>query len=65
MDFIRVSCTKLRNLLESKRVEWFADNISLRDLQLIKRRIYQCNPDIYRKMLRFFGFIEQTIARKK
>jgi len=65
MDFITMSCTKLRMFLESKRTEWFSDNISLTELQLIKRRMYQCNPQVYAKMSRFFGFIEQTIARKK
>jgi hypothetical protein len=63
MDFINISCTKLRNMLESKRTEWFTENISLSDLQLIKRRIYQCSPDVYRKMAKFFSFVENKIAR--
>jgi len=65
MDFINISCTKLRQFMEENRTEWFGDNISLTELQLIKRRLYQCSPKIYAKMSRFFGLIEQTISRKK
>ncbi len=65
MDYINMSCTKLRSFLEGKRAEWFSDNISLTELQLIKRKMYQCSPKIYGKMTRFFGFIEHSIARKK
>lgn len=64
MDFVRISCTKLRSFLEDKRAEWFTDNISLAELQLIKRRMYQCSPKVYAKMGKFFGFVEQSIARK-
>ena len=65
MDFVKITCTRLRMFLEDKRTEWFTDNINLSELQLIKRRIYQCNPQMYAKMTRFFGFVEQSIARKK
>ena len=65
MDFVNISCTKLRSFLEDKRAEWFTDNINLTELQLIKRRMYQCSPQVYAKMTRFFGFVEQSIARKK
>ena len=65
MDFVRISCGRLRGFLEDKRAEWFTDNVSLAELQLIKRRIYQCSPQVYAKMNKFFGFVEQSIARKK
>jgi len=65
MDFHTMSCTKLRGFLEGKRTEWFTDNITLTDLQLIKRRMYQCSPQVYAKMSRFFGFVEHNIARKR
>jgi hypothetical protein len=65
MDYINMSCTKIRSFLEGKRAEWFSDNITLTELQLIKRKIYQCSPQVYAKMSRFFGFIEHSIARKK
>jgi len=65
MDFVKITCTRLKMFLEDKRTEWFTDNINLSELQLIKRRIYQCNPQMYAKMTRFFGFVEQSIARKK
>ncbi len=65
MNFVSISCTKLRTFLEDKRVEWFTENISLTELQLIKRRVYQCSPQVYAKMTRFFGLVEQSIARKK
>jgi len=65
MDFVNITCTKLRTFLEDKRTEWFTDNINLTELQLIKRRVYQCSPKVYANMIRFFGFVEQSIARKK
>lgn len=65
MDFIGMSCTKLRSFLESKRTEWITENITLSELLLIKRRMYQCSPKVYAKMSRFFGLMEQSIARRK
>ena len=65
MDFHRMSCTKLRNFLETKRAEWIADNITLSDLQIIKRQIYQCSPEVFSKMNKFFTFIQHKIARNR
>jgi len=65
MNFHKMSCTKLRTFLESKRAEWLSENISLSDLLLIKRRLYECSPKVYSKMKKFFNFMEHTIARKK
>jgi hypothetical protein len=64
MDYTRMSCTKLRNFLESKRTEWLAENISLSDLQIMKRRVYQCSPEVHSKLSRLFGFLEHKIARR-
>lgn len=65
MDFHTMSCTKLHSFLENKKTAWFPDNITLAELQLIKRRMYQCSPKVYAKMTKFFGFVEQKIARQK
>jgi hypothetical protein len=58
MDYARASCTKIRNFLESKRTEWLSENITLGDLLVIKRRVYQCSPEVHNKMLKLFKFLE-------
>jgi len=65
MNFVRVDCTKLRNWLETKRAEWIAENITLSELLLIKRRIYQCSPKVYSRLTKLFSFLENKIARRQ
>jgi len=63
-DFTSWSCSKIERFLEGKRVEWFVDNVSLSELQLLKRKLYGCNKTVYARMQRFFGLAEQKIARR-
>jgi len=64
IDIQSMSCTKMRNLLEEKRVAWLADNITLSDLQIIKRKLYRCSKEAYANMSRLFSFLDQKIGRQ-
>ena len=64
MDFHRMSCTKLRNFLENKRVEWIRDNLSLSDLIVIEKRLYDCSPESHAKARKLLRFLKHNIARR-
>jgi len=63
--FKRISCTKLRNILEAKSVNWFVDNLSLEDVKDIKLKLKECSSSVSRKMQNFFGLVEHKIKDRK
>jgi len=65
MDFHRMSCTKLRNFLESKRVEWISENLTLSDIIVIEKRLHECSPESYAKTQKLIRFLKHNIARRK
>lgn len=65
MDFHKMSCTKLRNFLESKKVKWLSEEMTLSDIIAIERRLATCSGDAYSKAKRVFQFLKHSIARRK
>ena len=58
-------CQKIYDLFDSKRVEWFPDNFTLAELQILKGRLMQCSPSAYNKLAGIFQYVERKLIHNK
>ncbi len=56
-------CQKIFNMFDSKRVEWFPDNFTLAELQILKGRLIQCDPKAYDRLKGIFQYVTRRLTQ--
>lgn len=59
------NCQKIFNMFDSKRVEWFPDNFTLAEFQILKGRLLQCSPSAYNKIAGIIQYVERKLIHNK
>ena len=59
------NCQRIYDLFDSKRVEWFGENFTLAELQILKGRLIQCSPEAYNRLSGIFQYVTRKIVHEK